>query len=212
MPAVYYFSRIVSLLMSVPDSWVRYACNLGKVHESDFLSHVFDINRSPSVSGLGFCCGPTAVIGGVRSVVVDAVNGHAFRPLTHVLLEVLKLLPARIYGYAYSSVVMVVAVVRVIASRPHLQPVLVIPSACHSMSDTRNAVFAKTAAGLGVTASNSGETDDLCVSAITDKPPMGVFLLFVRKGDSRINGRHVTHPHGSRSGYLVLLCVRRDEE
>jgi hypothetical protein len=51
-------------------------------------------NVRPSITGLLLTCGPSAVVGGVGTVIVDAVQRQAIRTAAHIRQEVLKGFPA----------------------------------------------------------------------------------------------------------------------
>lgn len=74
------------------------------------------------VSGLCFKVCPSAIFWRVATPAIDAVKGQSFWTLTHILKKVKEVLPSITDGYSSTPVSWVIGLIRVLASRLHLDP------------------------------------------------------------------------------------------
>lgn len=93
---------------------LRHGLGLSIVGQIDVLTRVPHLLRTG---------GPTAILGTIRPIVVNALNGMERRwPIPHVGQKLPELIPRRIDGYSPSSVVCVLRGVGVAAARVHPLP------------------------------------------------------------------------------------------
>ena len=112
-------------------------------HFSQFMgriSHAFNDkkHRISTVQHLRFSGNPSAIVGSIRTVVINTVNGHIFRPITHVLVKLKKAtLPFVANGNASTSVIRIGRIGRIKASSFDADPYFV----GRGPAETMNLVF-----------------------------------------------------------------------
>lgn len=95
------------------------------------------VQTLPRVSSLLRGCGPTAVTGSVRPVIVDAINAHLRgRPRSHITVKRLEVAsPLVAHGYSAPAVVLPIRAIRVLASIDDASPDAVLDGMSHAVSD-----------------------------------------------------------------------------
>jgi hypothetical protein len=92
------------------------------VWEDHSLSHPRNRPIPRLIPGLLGNGGPSAIFWRVITVVINTVEGLAFRFMSHVGEERLKILPRLAYGYASSAISVIAAVGRLRAASQHVAP------------------------------------------------------------------------------------------
>lgn len=176
----------------------RYSVSFGNLSPRQFIvSHVDD----GSVSGLGFSCGPCAVIRAVAKRVVFAfyrqiglVSG-LFRPLQ----ERLKTMPVLANGYSFSAIVFIRSIS---TSRKHIAPASMYFCAFHTMrcgsaSNRSSRPLASTRNALAISKVSANYSAH-CSARTFAKPQSGtasfVSGLFNNNPLPKFKPRHVNQP------------------
>jgi hypothetical protein len=149
---------------------VRYAHLFTPLFKSEGVSiKAVKTRRSPISYLLGPRC-PSAVIRLIVAVIVNALNAHPVRRLTHISKEIVKAFPPITHGYASSSVVLKDVAVFVLASLAHPTPNIVSRSPRQTVP-FGGAFCQKAAAGLGFASSDISAIALNNVAALAPKAP-----------------------------------------
>lgn len=144
------------------------------VKENHSLPLVGDPHDSAAVSGLLATCGPAAVLGAVRTIIVDPFDAVVRRwASAHVGAEVLERLPALADDDPALTVVPIRPVVRVGAALKHAQPDLELGTFALTVRGKPRArsLTMEAAARFGLSALQTGAGESLDGSAVAPTDP-----------------------------------------
>jgi len=138
---------------------------------------MIDYMSRSSIIGLFLCCSPTAILCGIRPVIVDAIDRMGWRGLApHVSKEVGVIFPSRIYCDAATAIVLIVGLVGIIAAfaQPSPRSIFWRRVRFAVLSRSPHLIFSKTAAGACVAVSKVRTRDCFFPTAITLTVPSDI--------------------------------------
>ncbi len=118
------------------DSSLRQAEPLAPFCYGESFAAVSDATIRSLITGLFFSCRPSAILRGIVTIVVDALDAVLGRRITHVGIEVFKRLPTLADLNATRTVVMVRGAARILTSVFHTSPCSPNPRSTESMAET----------------------------------------------------------------------------
>lgn len=117
-----------TMIKARSESRIAYAKNIGPFGKRMSFAFVRDVPIHAGIVGLLFCGCPTAILGRIRTIVVDSVNRQSrLWPWSHISIESCKVgAPSLAHDNTAFSIVVIRSMIGVVAARFHADPYLIL--------------------------------------------------------------------------------------